>query len=131
MSSEKMNDMLDSWPVLDLLDFETVVADVTKWSDDHYTLMFNFYLPNETGEPPHKGMSLCTQVGGSTLGEVYEKIVVLVECGMFDHVDVSANGTIFSEEGDEIGEVNWMIYSTEDFEFPDSAFKVTGSGTLQ
>lgn len=112
----KSPEFLKDWPILDTLDFEGITVDVTKWNDDGYTVTLNFHEPNETGEPPFSGFSLCTQIGGDDLQEVYERVDILLASGMFDGIAVSTHGTIWNEDGDEIGEVNWNEYSDDDGE---------------
>lgn len=106
--------LLAEWPVLDTLDFEGVSVDVTEWDKDAYTVTLNFHMASETGEPPYSGYSLCTQMGGESLREVWERVDVLLSIGFFDGVQVSSTGTIWSADGDEIGTVDWNDYAEED-----------------
>jgi hypothetical protein len=128
------NEWLKDWPILDTVDFDTVTVDVTKWDDSTFTIMFNFYEPTETEEPPFTGFSMCTQMGGSSLQELYDKLVVLLGCGFFDNINVSANGIIWSSEGEELGEINWLDFDTDgslNVELGEDVFKVKGTTTLQ
>lgn len=110
----QLNNMLKEWPVMDTLDFEGVTADVTKWEDDTYTVTLNFYMPNDSGEPPHSGFSLCTQIGGESLEEVHHKLTHLMMAGLFDGIAIGAFGTIFDHEANEIGEVDWTDYDDDE-----------------
>lgn len=124
---KQLNNMLKEWPVMDTLDFEGVTADVTKWEDDTYTVTLNFYWPNESGEPPHSGFSLCTQIGGESLEEVHHKLTHLMIAGLFDGIAVGAVGTIFDHEANEIGEVDWTNYDEDDDEDDDDNEDENGS----
>lgn len=134
-SNELVAKFLKSWPVLDTLEFDNVSIDVTKW-DDVYTVMLNFYESSSIDEPPYSGFSLCTQVCGTTLEEVYGKITVLIDCGLFDGIDISAHGSIWDDSGNEIGEISWIDLDREvavddTVEVGDLAFKIKGNTTLQ
>lgn len=105
--------MLKDWPILDMLDFEMVTFDATLWDDKTYTLMVNFYEPNDLDEPPFSGYSMCTQLNGDSLEELYEKISLLIEIGLFDGTEVGAIGTLWDEEGEELEEINWLSFEED------------------
>ena len=106
-------EFLKSWPVLDTLDFDTVTVDVTQWEEDEFTVSFNFYQAKEPDEPPYSGYTLCTQIGGENIMECYMKVVMLLQLGMFDGINVSVDGTLWDGEGNEIGEIDWREYDDE------------------
>lgn len=109
-------EILKDWPVLDILDFEGVTVDVTEWEKDCYTATLNFHVQGE--EPPFSGFSLCTQISGESIRELYQRVDMLLSVGLFDGVELSAHGTIWSADGDEIGEINWTDYA-DDFDEED------------
>lgn len=98
-------EILKDWPVLETLDFRGVTIDVTQWEDSEYTATLNFHMPGE--EPPFSGYSLCTQIAGDSLEEVWERIELLLASGLLDGIDVASRGTIWGTEGEELGEVDW------------------------
>lgn len=104
-----LKSMLSKWPVMDMLDFDLITFDATKWEDGNYTLMINFY---ETGKenPPHRGFTMCTQIGASSLEELYERISFLIETGLFDGVDVNSIGNLLDHNGNDIEEIEWMNF---------------------
>lgn len=131
-----MHDFLKEWPILDTLDFEAVTFDATKWEDGTYTVIINFCEPNEADEPPYSGYSLCTQLGGTTLEQIYVKIRALIDSGLFDGIAVNGVGILWNEVGDQIDEINWLSYETstqfpEEIEIDAQSFKITGNTTLQ
>ncbi len=133
-----MDDWMKEWPVLDILDFAVATVDVTKWEDGTYTVMFNLYQESKTKEPPYSGMTLCTQLGGKTLGEVYNSVMAILESGILGGIDVSASGTMWDADGNEIASINWNDYGQShdddddsDIDISDNAFKIRGNTTLQ
>lgn len=106
-------EFLKTWPVLDTLDFDTVTVDVTQWEEEEYTVSFNFYQAKLPDEPPYSGYTLCTQIGGESIMECYMKVLMLLELGMFDGINVSVDGTLWDGEGNEISEIDWREYDDE------------------
>jgi hypothetical protein len=48
------------------------------------------------------------------LREVYEKVTISIELGLFDGTSVQAHGTLYNEAGDEVADICWHQYSDED-----------------
>jgi hypothetical protein len=114
----KTSEILKQWPVFDIMEFDVVTIDATKWDDDTYTVMFNFYESKEVDEPPYGGYTLCTQIAGETLAECFERVELLLASGLFDGVNVSTHGTLWDMEGNEIEDICWTDHcdDIEDFE---------------
>jgi len=111
----KMN--FSEWPVVDMMDFETVIIDATRWDNGDYTAMLNFYhTMAETEEERSTGFTLCTHIGGRNLREVYQKINAAVLLGLFDGASVDAHGTLWNEAGDEIDGICWHQYDDEEYD---------------
>jgi hypothetical protein len=111
----KMN--FADWPIVDMLDFEVVIVDATRWEDGCYTAMFNFYhTMAEKEDEGSTGFSIATHIGGETLREVYQKVTAAIMLGLFDGTSVQAHGTLYSEGGDEVADICWHQYSDEEYD---------------
>lgn len=114
------------WPVIDSLDFTHVEFDVTRWEDESYTLMINYYseIAEKEGDK-NSGMTFCLQLGADSLEEMHLRISALVALGLFDNLEISGLGTIWDSEGDQIGEVQWNEFvldiDEDEDEDPESA----------
>lgn len=110
---------LKSWHVFDPTDFDGIVIDATKWEDNMYTLAFNFYCTKEKDEEPQSGITLCTMLFGSTLQECHERIMEVLDTGIFDEIEIASNGTVYDREGNEIEEICWNQFADENEEEPE------------
>lgn len=99
---------MTDWPIVDMLDFESVIISATRWDSGEYTAMFNFYhtvADDEDGA--NAGMSLATQIGGRTLRELYLKLEILFKVGLFDGTEIDDHGQLFDERGEELATICW------------------------
>jgi hypothetical protein len=103
-----------SWPVTDMLDFEFVCVDATLWQDGTYTAQIVCVEDEERSDPG--GLIILTQLGGSNLREIYNKINLLIEADLFAGTNVSGHGTLMDEHGDELGDICWQQFSDTDFD---------------
>ena len=101
------------WPVMDTNDFEFLEIDATRWEDNTYTAMFNFYSKIGEDEEKNSGMTICTQLHGESLQEIYMKCMILFQVGIFDGVNISNSGNLWNDEGDVIAEIDWEKESTD------------------
>jgi hypothetical protein len=110
-------DFMKEWPVVDMMDFEGVVIDATKWNSGEYTALFNFYhtMAEKEGEA-NTGMTLATHIGGMTLRELYLKLEALWSIGLFDGSILSDHGRLINEEGDELAQISWPSFSDEEWD---------------
>jgi hypothetical protein len=110
-------DFMKEWPVVDMMDFEGVVIDATKWDSGEYTAMFNFYhkMSDREGEA-NSGMTLATHVGGLTLRELYLKLETLWSVGLFDGSTLSDHGRLVNENGDELAQISWLSFSDAEWD---------------
>lgn len=104
------------WYVFDPTDFEGIMVDVTKWEDDLYTVAFNFFCTRENEEEPNVGFTLCTTVHGSNLQECHERVMEILNSGVFDDIEVSSNGTLYDKDGNELQEICWNDFAEDDEE---------------
>lgn len=102
------------WPVAQMCEFEEVTVDVTKWNDGFYTANFNFY--KECSDEGNQGFTLCTQVEGSTIRELYGKITALITLGIFDGSNVQAHGELYDEDHNELALICWHQYSDAEWD---------------
>lgn len=105
------------WDVIDLLDFQGIIIDLTKWEDGIYTVLFNYLCHPENPDDENEknsGFTICTQMSGSSVLEVYEKLNTVIEAGMFDGIEICAIGTIWDHEHNEIETINWNDFADED-----------------
>lgn len=107
---------LKEWHVFDPDDFDGISIDVTKWEEDLYGVVFNFYCTQENEEEPNVGFTLCTMIIGSTLQECHERIMEVLNTGMLDGIDVSSHGTLYDKEGEELQEICWNEFAEDDQE---------------
>jgi hypothetical protein len=105
--------ILNEWPIFDSIDFDLISFDCTLWKDNTYTLMINFYENGKNEEPPYSGLTMCTQINSDSLSEIYDKVSMLVELGLFDGVDVNSIGTLWDEEGNELETINWLSFEED------------------
>lgn len=96
--------------------FKGVVIDAAKNPDDTYSALFNFFTQfgDEVTFQPAEGFAWLTQLSGDTLLELYAKVDVLVDLGLFDGIRVSAEGILYDVDGTEIGPVDWNSFTGED-----------------
>jgi hypothetical protein len=117
--SEKDTDahFMKEWPIVDMMDFESVVISATRWDSGEYTAMFNFYHTVADGEgEANSGMSLATHIGGLTLRELYLKLETLFDIGYFDGTEVEDHGQLFDERGEELATICWHQLSDDEWD---------------
>lgn len=107
---------MKAWPIVDMMDFESVVISATRWDSGEYTAVFNFYhTTGEDGEA-NTGMSLATHIGGLTLRELYLKVEAMFQLGLFDGTEIEEHGQLFDERGEELAAICWHQFSDEEWD---------------
>lgn len=98
------------FPIISTSDFAYAEIDALELPNgDGYFAMISFFKENEDEESTvAHGFTLDTTIYGDTLGEVFEKAEMLFASGLFDDINVSAHGTLWSIEGEEKGPICWM-----------------------
>ena len=107
---------LKSWHVFDPTDFDGIIIDATKWEESLYSLAFNFYCTKETEEEAQAGFTFCTMILGNSLQECHERIMEVINTGIFDELEIASHGTLWSKDGDEVDTICWNDYDTDDTE---------------
>ena len=114
--SEKDTDthFMKDWPIVDMMDFESVIISATRWDSGEYTAMFNFY--HTVADEANTGMSLATHIGGLSLRELYLKLEMLFEIGLFDGTEIEDHGRLFDEQGNELATICWHQLSDDEWD---------------
>ena len=86
----------------------TIMADVMEF-EDHFELHLSPRKLEETTNW-HGGITLQTTVCEDSIEKVYTKLEMLFELGLFHPSQFEPMGTIFDENGDIVGEVNWSKF---------------------
>ena len=102
------------WPVAQMGDFCEVIVDVTKWNDGAYTANFNFV--HEYSDESNSGFTLCTQVVGESIREIYQKVTMLINLGIFDGSNVQAHGELYDEDHNELALICWHQYADDEWD---------------
>ena len=103
---------LKKFPVLDTSEFKLVIVDATRWQDETYSAMFHYVKRFATEKKPNaRGFVLCTQVGATSLRELYHKVCVLHEMGLFDGTELSDHGELRDHTGEVVDQINWHDFS--------------------
>ena len=104
------------FPVAEMHEFESVVVDVISRQDE-YEVVLNFFtqFANDGGQRG-EGFVLATQITGTTLLEVYQRVAALIGAGLFDGTQVSGHGRVFNEDHDEIDTVCWHQFGDDDYD---------------
>ena len=111
----------ENFPVLDSTDFKGVVIDAMEYQDGVYLAMFSFFtrFGEEVAQTPAEGLCWVTQLEGESLVELYTKIDVMVDLGLFNGIRVSAEGTLYDAEGLEIGPIDWNSFADAEDDITD------------
>lgn len=98
------------FPIINTTDFGYAEIDALELPNgDGYFAMISFFKENEDEESnAAHGFALDTTIHGDTLNDVFNKVEMLFASGLFDDIDVSAHGTLWSIDGDEKGPICWM-----------------------
>jgi hypothetical protein len=103
---------LKKFPVLDTSEFKLVIVDATRWQDETYSAMFHYVKRFATEKKPSaRGFVLCTQVSATNLRELYHKVCVLHEMGLFDGTELSDHGELRDHTGEVVDQINWHDFS--------------------
>jgi hypothetical protein len=103
-------------PVIDVMDFEGVTIDAAKWNSGVYTVMFNFWknidlkTVKDERVRDDEGMVLCTHIEGRSLEECWTKIQLVLKSQVFEGTNIFLYGNLWSEDGENIHEIDWMDY---------------------
>lgn len=126
MTDTNMNDeegqqiqqvFFENWPVIVTGEFEMLTIDAVHWTDGNYSATLNFFKTvAENEDQQSTGFSLCTHMVASSLRQLYLKIEVLLEVGILDNCDISDNGTLWNEFGDEIATICWHQFSDTEWD---------------
>jgi hypothetical protein len=98
---------LKKFPLLDVVDFEMVIADVVRSEDNIYTVAFHFVKRFETKKKSSKGFILGTYIQGDSLSELYLKINTLYGIGFFNGSELSAHGNLLDHTGEIVSKIDW------------------------
>ena len=102
------------WPVAYMDDFEEITVDVTRWDNGLYNAAFNFH--KEYSDDGNEGFTLCTQVVGGSIRELYDKITDLIMLGIFDGSNVQAHGNLYDTDHNELATICWHQYSDDEWD---------------
>lgn len=104
------------FPVIDNTEFCGVMIDAMRHEDGVYTAMFSFFtrMGDEITKQKAEGFCWCTQLEGENLLELYTKIDVMVDLGLFNGIRVSAEGTLYDADGVEVSTIDWNSFVDED-----------------
>lgn len=102
---------LKDWHVFDPTDFDGVIIDATKWDDNVYSVAFNFYCTKEAEEENQVGFTLCTMIFGESLKECHERIMEVLNTGIFDEIEISSHGSVYDKDGEEIENICWNTFT--------------------
>lgn len=100
----KMN--FKDFPITEILDFELVTIDVTKF-EDCYQSHFSFFKKFKDEKGNAEGFVFIPQILGESLEEIGERIDSLIDSGFLNGINISDHGLLYNENGDEIGTVCW------------------------
>ena len=102
------------WPVADMSEFCEVIVHVTKWDENAYTANFDFV--SEYSDEGNRGFTLCTQVVGASIREIYQKVTMLIGLGIFDGSNVQAHGELYDEDHNELATICWHQYGDDEWD---------------
>lgn len=104
------------FPVIDNAEFAGIMIDAMRHEDGVYTAMFSFFtrFGDEVTKKKAEGFCWVTGVQGDNLLELYTKIDVMVELGLFAGIRVSAEGTLYDAQGAEVTTIDWNSFVDED-----------------
>jgi len=98
---------LKKFPLLDVVDFEMVIADAVRSEDNIYTVAFHFVKRFATDKKEAKGFILGTYIQGDSLSELYLKINTLYGIGFFNGSELSAHGNLLDHTGEIVANIDW------------------------
>ena len=104
---------LKKFPVIDMCEFEGIVADATRWEDGTYSVMLAFFKSFADDDTRARGFVLNTHLGGESLRDVYHKLNALFELGLFNGSELSGHGNLFDHDGNIIDEICWHHFSDD------------------
>lgn len=115
----KMN--LADWPVECFDEYEGVIFDVTRFSTEEenkwiYCVLINFLENSGDDGTGPRGFTLITGIVENDLRGIKKRIDMLMSSGLFDDVTVSAHGTLFDEEHNQLEEICWNSFDDSDDE---------------
>lgn len=96
-----------NFPFVSFDDFQEVTIDATRWEDDFYSATLVLLRPSEDNPDQAEGMILDASLVGESLPVIKTKIDMLMSLGLFADLGVHAHGTLFDENGDDIGMICW------------------------
>jgi len=105
-----------NFPILDTLELQAITFDAVKFDDNIYGAIINFWNVFPLGEyKKHEpeGLIFCTQIIDEDLPSLYKKLLTIIETGMLEGPTIYLNGNMWSQEGELIGEIDWVDYSDD------------------
>ena len=87
-------------------DFNIVVIDLMMYEKNQYTPMISYLMANEEKQEYDGGMTLMTGMSFDSYENAAKCLGMLIECGLF-LAPVSSTGTVYTNNGEEIEEINW------------------------
>jgi hypothetical protein len=108
---------LKKFPVLDTSEFKLVIVDATRRQDGTYSAMFHYVKRFATEKKPNaRGFVLNTHVEAESLHQLYHKVCVLYEMGLFNGTELSEHGELRDHTGEVIYQICWHDFSNEEDE---------------
>ena len=105
---------LKKFPVLDPREFKLVIVDATRWQDGTDSAMFHYVNRLATGKKSNaRGFIMNTHIEAETLRELYHKVCLLYEIGLFNGTELSEHGELRDYTGEVIDQICWHQFSDE------------------
>lgn len=103
-------------------EFDAVAFDLIKVDEEPlYVIMVRYMITNEEQQTLDGGVTIETGMSGASYAECAKLMDALVGLGFF-HQTVSAMGTVYDEDGQEIEDVSWNdILESENTKMPENA----------